>query len=127
MAEVYEDTAGDPQIIRRAKFLAAVLERKKLYIDDNLFVGAMAGSVNAMYTFPEWNVDWMKEENTVEKSKTPEDRKANEWVIKYWEKRSMRPAGAGDLREALRLRSPPGVSGRPHRRFLQLARVAAAT
>jgi formate C-acetyltransferase len=71
--------------------LAAVLERKKLYIDDNLFVGAMAGSVNAMYTFPEWNVDWMKEENTVEKSKTPEDRKANEWVIKYWEKRSMRP------------------------------------
>ncbi len=33
----------------------------------------------------------MKEENTVEKSKTPEDRKANEWVIKYWDKRSMRP------------------------------------
>lgn len=91
MAEVYDDTAGDPQIIRRAKLLASVLERKKLYIDDNLFVGAMGGSVNAMYTFPEWNVDWMKEENTVEKSKTPEDRKANEWVIKYWEKRSMRP------------------------------------
>jgi formate C-acetyltransferase len=91
MAEVYEDTAGDPQILRRAKFLAALLERKKLYIDDNLFVGAMAGGVNAIYTFPEWNVDWMKEENTVEKSKTPEDRKANEWVMKYWEKRSMRP------------------------------------
>ena len=51
MEEVYEDTAGDPQIIRRAKLLAAVLERKKLYIDDNLFVGSMAGSVNAMYTF----------------------------------------------------------------------------
>jgi len=33
----------------------------------------------------------MKEEGTVEKSKTPEDRKANEWVVKYWEKRSMRP------------------------------------
>jgi formate C-acetyltransferase len=91
MADVYEETAGDPQIIRRAKLLASVLEQKKLYIDDNLFVGAMAGSVNAMYTFPEWNVDWMKEEGTVEKSKTPEDRKANEWVIKYWEKRSMRP------------------------------------
>ncbi len=91
MAEVYDETAGDPQILRRAKFLAALLERKKLYIDDNLFVGAMAGSVNGIYTFPEWNVDWMKEENTVEKSKTPEDRKANEWVIKYWEKRSMRP------------------------------------
>ena len=91
MAEVYEDTAGDQQILRRAKFLAALLERKKLYIDDNLFVGSMAGAVNGIYTFPEWNVDWMKEENTVEKSKTPEDRKANEWTVKYWEKRSMRP------------------------------------
>jgi formate C-acetyltransferase len=91
MEEVYDDTAGDPQILRRAKFFATLLERKKLYIDDNLFVGAMGGSVNAMYTYPEWNVDWMKDENTVEKSKTPEDRKANEWVLKYWEKRSMRP------------------------------------
>jgi pyruvate formate-lyase/glycerol dehydratase family glycyl radical enzyme len=91
MEEIYDETAGDPQIIRRSKFLATLLDRKKLYIDDNLFIGAMGGSVNAMYTFPEWNVDWMKEENTIDKSKTPEDRKANEWVIKYWEKRSMRP------------------------------------
>ena len=91
MEEIYEDTAGDPQILRRAKFFATLLDRKKLYIDDNLFVGAMGGSVNAMYTYPEWNVDWMKEENTIEKSKTPEDRKANEWVIEYWDKRSMRP------------------------------------
>ncbi len=74
MEKVYGETAGDPQIMRRAKFLAAVLEQKKLYIDDNLFVGSMAGSVNAMYTFPEWNVDWMKEENVVGNSKTPEDR-----------------------------------------------------
>jgi pyruvate-formate lyase len=91
MEKVYEETAGDTQIMRRAKFLAAVLEQKKLYIDDNLFVGSMAGSVNAMYTFPEWNIDWMKEENVVGNSKTPEDREANDWAIKYWEKRSMRP------------------------------------
>jgi pyruvate formate-lyase/glycerol dehydratase family glycyl radical enzyme len=91
MAEVYEGTAGDQQILRRAKLLAALLERKKLYIDDNLFVGSMAGSVNAMYTFPEWNVDWMKEEKIAEKAKTPEDRKANEWAINYWDKRAMRP------------------------------------
>ena len=91
MAEVYEDTAGDQQILRRAKFLATLLERKKLYIDDNLFVGSMASTVNGIYTYPEWNVDWMKEENTVEESKTPEDRKANEWALNYWDKRSLRP------------------------------------
>ena len=72
MAEVYEDTVGDQQILRRAKFFATLLERKKLYIDDNLFVGAMAGKTNAMYTYPEWQVNWMIEEKTVENSPTPE-------------------------------------------------------
>ena len=91
MTEVYEDTAGYQQIIRRAKFMATLLERKKIYIDDNLFVGSMAGTTNAVYTYPEWNVEWMKEENTVEKSKTPEDRKANEWALEYWDKRALKP------------------------------------
>lgn len=91
MADVYEDTEGEQPILRRAKFLATLLDRKKLYIDDNLFVGSMASSVNAVYTYPEWQVTWMKEEKTVEKSKTQEDRKANEWALKYWEKRSMVP------------------------------------
>jgi len=91
MEEVYEDTAGYQQIIRRAKFMATLLERKKLYIDNNLFVGSMASTVNGIYTYPEWNVDWMKEEKTVEKSKTPEDKKANQWALEYWDKRSLKP------------------------------------
>jgi trans-4-hydroxy-L-proline dehydratase len=78
MAEVYGDTAGSQQIIRRAKFFELLIERKKLYIDDNLFVGSMASTVNGVYTYPEWNVNWMKEEKTAEKCKDPEDKKANE-------------------------------------------------
>ncbi len=91
MHEVYEDTAGYQQIIRRAKFMATLLERKKLYIDDNLFVGSMASTVNGIYTYPEWQVDWMIEENTIEKCKNPEDRKANEWALEYWDKRALKP------------------------------------
>ena len=91
MMDVYEETAGYQNIIRRAKFLAHVLENKKLYIDENLFVGSMASSVNAVYTYPEWNVEWMKEEKTVEKSKTPEDRKAYQWALEYWDKRALKP------------------------------------
>jgi len=91
MKEVYEDTGGEPQIMRRAKYLAAMLEKKKLYIDDNLFVGALAGSHMAIYTHPEWNVLWMKEEKTVEESKTEEDREANAWALEYWSKRSLKP------------------------------------
>jgi pyruvate formate-lyase/glycerol dehydratase family glycyl radical enzyme len=91
MMKVYEDTAGSQQIIRRAKFFAYVLENKKLYIDENLFVGSVASTPNGIYTYPEWNVEWMKEEKTVEKSKTPEDRKANQWALDYWDKRSLKP------------------------------------
>ena len=85
------ELCGYQQILRRAKFMATMLERKKLYIDDNLFVGSMASTVNGIYTYPEGNVDRMKEEKTIEKSKTPEDRKANEWALNYWDKRSLRP------------------------------------
>ena len=56
MAEVYEKTAGYQQIIRRAKFFEQLIERKKLYIDENIIVGSMASSVCAVYTYPEWNV-----------------------------------------------------------------------
>jgi formate C-acetyltransferase len=91
MKEVYDDTAGYQQIIRRAQFLAEVLDRKKIYIDDNLFVGSIAGSLNAIYTHPEWNVEWMKEEHTVERSETEEDREANAWALEYWDKRGLKP------------------------------------
>ncbi len=107
MEEVYEDTVGYQQIIRRAKFMATLLERKTLYIDDNLFVGSMASTVNGIYTYPEWNVDWMKEENTVEKSKTPEDRKANEWALDVLGQARAEAPHARDLREEVRVRPAP--------------------
>ena len=91
MAEVYESTAGYQQILRRAKFFEQVIERKKLYIDENIIVGSMASSVNGIYTYPEWNVQWMKEEKTVENSKTEEDKKANKWALEYWDKWALRP------------------------------------
>ena len=91
LMKVYEETAGSQQIIRRAKSLAYVLDNKELYIDENLFVGSMASTVNGTYPYPEWNVEWMKAENTVEKSKTPEDKAANQWALDYWDKRSLKP------------------------------------
>ena len=91
MEEVYAATQGDQNIMRRAKFMATLLERKKLYIDDNCFVGSMAGTVNGIYTYPEWNIDWMKDDNTVEKCKDPEDKRVNQWALDYWEKRALKP------------------------------------
>ena len=99
MEEVYEDTAGDQQIIRRAKFMATLLERKKLYIDDNLFVGSMASTVNGIYTYPEWNMDWMKEENTVEKSQDPGGQEGERVGAQLLGKACAEAPDAGDLRE----------------------------
>ena len=47
MKNVYDDTVDYQQIIRRTKFLAEVLDGKKIYIDDNLLVGSL--------------LDWRKE------------------------------------------------------------------
>jgi pyruvate-formate lyase len=91
MRDVYEESVGYQQIIKRAKLMEALFERKNIYIDDNLFVGSITGQQNGVYPYPEWNVDWMKEEKTVEKSKTPELKAANEWALNYWDKRSLKP------------------------------------
>lgn len=91
MKQVYEATEGLPHIIRRARLLEKLLDEKKIYIDENLFVGAIGGSLNAIYTYPEWQVDWMIEENTIATCKTPAEREANEWVLKYWKDRAQVP------------------------------------
>ncbi|MFZ0611279.1 MAG: pyruvate formate lyase family protein [Desulfobacterales bacterium] len=90
MKKIYEDNAGYQQIIQRAKFLEYLLDNKKIYIDENLIVGSMANCVNAYLTFPEWSVEWMKQDKVIENCKTKEEREANEWAIEYWGRRSLK-------------------------------------
>ena len=100
MEEVYAGHCTATRIsCVRAKFMATLLERKKLYIDDNLFVGSMASTVNGIYTYPEWNVDWMKEENTVEKCKDPEDKQGKPVGARLLGQARTEAPHAGDLRE----------------------------
>ena len=103
MKEVYEETTGDVQILRRAKFLAAMLERKKIFIDDNPIVGNMAGSYMAIYPNPEWNINWMREEKTVENSKTEEDREAKPVGTRLLGQAGPEEPDRIDLQTALRL------------------------
>ena len=90
MRDSYEETVGYQEVIRRARLMEAMVEHKGIYIDDNLFVGSITGKTNGVYPYPEWNVEWMKEEKTVENSKTPELKAANEWALDYWDKRSLK-------------------------------------
>jgi hypothetical protein len=51
MRDVYEETVGLDQMIRRARLTEATVERKGIYIDDNLFVGSITGKTNGVYPY----------------------------------------------------------------------------
>ena len=88
MAESYKQSTGQPNVIRRARFFADLLDKKALYIDDNLFVGSLAGQPNAIYTYPEFGTSWMQDE-TVTGHLSQEDLATNAEVQKYWAARSL--------------------------------------
>ncbi|WP_089610120.1 glycyl radical protein [Dehalobacterium formicoaceticum] len=88
--EIYPLTDGEPQILRRAKLLAHILENKTLYIDDSIFAGSLTQYVCGVYAFPEWNCDWMKNnEGTIishlgEVEVTEADRATFGDIVNYW-------------------------------------------
>ena len=77
MKEVYEETAGDVQILRRAKFLAALLDGRRFSSTTTSLSAPWQADSTASTPIPNGTSIWMREEKTVEKSPTPEDKKAN--------------------------------------------------
>lgn len=93
LLDIYKEYAGYPQIIIRAKFLERLLEKKKIYIDDSLFVGSLAGEFGAFYIYPEWDTHWLEEERDKFDIPKEENEKLDE-VLAYWKERSL-PNRAG--------------------------------
>ena len=88
LAEVYKEYEGQPQIIIRARLLEKLLLNKKIYIDDYLFVGNLAGEFGAFYLYPEWDISWLKSEDKFKLSSDEEERLSE--VEKYWETHSIK-------------------------------------
>jgi formate C-acetyltransferase len=87
MVQVYKEYADYSPAILRARFFERLMDNKKIYIDDNLFVGSIAGEPGAFYVYPEWDPSWLKDDNKFE---IPEGKKALlDEVGKYWEKRCL--------------------------------------
>lgn len=85
LKEVYKEYEGSPAIIIRARFLERLLKEKKIYIDQHLIVGSLAGEQNAFYLYPEWDVEWLKTEDVF---RVPEEKKKDmDELLEYWEKR----------------------------------------
>ncbi len=92
--ESYEKYNGYPSIIVRARAFENLLKNKKIYIDDNLFVGSVAGKPGGMYLFPEWNVYSLKDGEFP----IPEEYEdLIEKTIEYWEPRCLFNRGAEEF------------------------------
>ena len=63
ITESYQQTEGEPYILRKAKALKNILANMSIYIeDDQLIVGNQAGCDRAAPIFPEYSVNWVVEE-----------------------------------------------------------------
>ncbi len=63
ITEVYKNTEGEPQLIRRAKAFAEILSRMSIYIESDMLIFGNQASANfAAPVFPEYSYDWVIEE-----------------------------------------------------------------
>lgn len=63
ITESFQETEGEPIVIRRAKALKAILEKMTIYIEpDSLIFGNQTRENFAAPVFPEYSFDWVIEE-----------------------------------------------------------------
>lgn len=62
LKESYEETEGQPQVIRRAKVFEKFLKEKTIVIDDNPIVGTPTKHLVGVIPYPEISCGWMRQE-----------------------------------------------------------------
>ena len=62
LMEVYDEYKGESNVILRARLLEHLLTKKDIFLDDNPVVGTMTGIRAGVYPYPEWQVNWIKDE-----------------------------------------------------------------
>ena len=84
---VYEEYKDYPSIIQRARSFEYLLDHKKIYIDENLIVGSLAGEFGSFYIYPEWRTDWLYNDNPFG---IDEDKKQLvDETDEYWQKHGL--------------------------------------
>ncbi len=62
LLEVYDELSSEEPVIIRARLLERLLAKKNIFLDGNPIVGTISGFRAGVYAFPEWNVNWIKDE-----------------------------------------------------------------
>jgi formate C-acetyltransferase len=62
LMDVYDEFKGESNVIIRARLLERILTQKDIFLDGNPVVGTMTGIRAGVYPYPEWQVNWIKDE-----------------------------------------------------------------
>ena len=89
LLEVYEDTKGEPPVIRRAKLFDRICAEKEILIDMNPIVGTITGYKYGSYPQPEMGARWMKKVDKLGLQRgnallTEEERECIYNAVDYW-------------------------------------------
>ena len=117
VTRVYQDTEGEPIVIRRAKALAAVLSEMDIRIDEGeLIVGNQARLPRAGPLFPEYGHDWILSQMHTFATRpgdrfqiSEEDQAILRRVLPYWDQRSLRDRWRARLPQEARAAAAHGV------------------
>ena len=92
LTQSYKETEGEPEVIRRAKALAGILENMTLFIQEGeLIVGCFSSSPNAVTIYPEINERVMEKgiNNGFSGMLDEDGKKELIEICRYWHGKSM--------------------------------------
>ncbi len=105
ITESYRETEGEPQVIRRAKALAKILENMTIYIgDEERIVGNFASDPRSVSWYPEVSVNWLDRALNDGYKNLLDDRGKEELeeIHRYWRKNSIQTRFAAVLPKDLK-------------------------
>lgn len=94
LLEVYQESEGQPTVIRRAKLFHRLCCERGIFIDDNPLVGTLTKYKYGSYPIPEFGSRWLKKVESVnlQRGKASLTSEEREWINKatdYWQDNSV--------------------------------------
>ena len=123
VTESFQQTQGEPMILRKAKAFAHTLDRMTIYIEeDSLIFGNQASSNFAAPIFPEYSIDWILDELDGDHGAVAFDKRSGDVfqcsqkvkddlraIAPYWHGHTHEDEVQRNLNDTIRLASQQGV------------------
>lgn len=82
LRQVYQETDGQPPVIRRARLFYRLCSEKDIFIDGNPIVGTLTKYKYGSYPFPEFGSRWLKKQSnfSLQRGKASVTVEEREWL-----------------------------------------------